>query len=139
MVFGWMVFCVIVSIVEFAGSPINAKLFLAFAIAKPVESHVHGLCSFWLNFAIAYCVCHRIVGLQRRCRLFVAKFFKYNANINSLARIDVECGEFGLGCGSHYMFDDVSDVEDGTIIWRNVCRGRKKEMATRATASLRFA
>ena len=63
MIFGGMVLCPVVGVIVFAWSPVNAKLFLAFPVAKPVEAHVPGFGSFGLDFAIDNCVGHGIVCL----------------------------------------------------------------------------
>ena len=57
--FGGVIFCPVVGIVEFAWLLVETKLFLAFKISKPMESHVYGLCVFWLHLAIDEgAVCH---------------------------------------------------------------------------------
>ena len=60
---GWMMFGPIIRIIEFSRAPVNAKLFLAFSVPEPMESHVHGLCSFWLYFAVDDSIGHWIVRL----------------------------------------------------------------------------
>ena len=52
MVIRLMMFCPIIGVIESAGSRVYAKLFLAFSVPEPVESHVHGFCAFWRYFAI---------------------------------------------------------------------------------------
>ena len=52
MVCGRVVFCPIVSVVEFAGAPVDAELVLAFVISEPVESHVHGFGPFGLDLSV---------------------------------------------------------------------------------------
>ena len=47
-----MMFSPVVGIVEFAWAPVDAELVLAFAIAEPVESHVHGFGPFGLDFFV---------------------------------------------------------------------------------------
>jgi len=89
VVFARMVFCPIVGIVEFARSPIDAELFLAFAVAEPMESHVHGFGAFGYNFAVDDSVCHRVVGLERSCWLWVAHFFQNYSNVDGLSCHDV--------------------------------------------------
>ena len=54
MVGSGMVLGPVVGIVELAGVPVDAEFFLAFAIAQPMEFHVHGLCALWLNSAVDY-------------------------------------------------------------------------------------
>ena len=73
--FGWLVFSLVVSVVEFAGAPVDAKLFLAFSVAEQVESHIHGFCSFGLNFTIYNRFSHRVVRLKWRGWLFMSHFF----------------------------------------------------------------
>ena len=62
MMFGRMVFCPIVGIVELAGAPVNAELFLAFSDLELMELHVHFFCLYRLHFAIDDTVCHGVVG-----------------------------------------------------------------------------
>ena len=47
-----MMFGPVISIVEFSGAPVDAELFLAFAIAQPMETHVHSFCEFGSYFTI---------------------------------------------------------------------------------------
>ena len=49
MVGGGMMLSPVVGIIELAGAPVDAELFLAFAIVEPMESHVHGFCVLWLQ------------------------------------------------------------------------------------------
>ena len=85
-----MVFRPIIGIIHFAGAPVELELLLAFAVAKPMEAHVHGLRAFWLNFAIDYGVCHGVVCLDRRRGLLVTHFGEYDSDVYSLSRHDVQ-------------------------------------------------
>lgn len=41
---------------------------------------------------------------------------KNKVNVDFLSCIDVQGSELGLCCGGYDVFDDVGDVEDGTIV-----------------------
>ena len=84
-----MMFRPIVRVVRLAGAPVKSKLLLALAIAQPVESHVHCLCSFWLHFAIDDPFRHGVVRLHRSWRLLVSHFFEDDAYVDRFARHDV--------------------------------------------------
>jgi hypothetical protein len=86
-----------------------------------MKTHIHSFGAFGLNFTIAYCICHGIVGLERCCWLFVSEFVEDNADVYSLAGDNVKCSEFSLCCLLHYMFYDVGKVEDGAVVGRNIC------------------
>ena len=58
MMFANVVFRPIISVVEFARSPVDAELFLAFPVAKPMKTHVHCFGTLGLNFAIDHPVGH---------------------------------------------------------------------------------
>ena len=73
--FGRVVLGPVVGVVVFAWSPVYTELLLTFPVAEPMEAHVHGFGSFWLDFAIDNCICHGIVGLQWGRGLFVPQFF----------------------------------------------------------------
>ena len=82
---------------------------------------------------------HGVVGLDRSGGLLVTEFHEDDAYVEGFARGNEQSSQFGFGCGCHYVFDNVGDIEDGTIVWWYVCIGGKKEVAARSTASLRFA
>ena len=84
-----MVFCPVVSIIEFAWTPINSELFLAFLVAKPMETHVHCLCAFGGDFAVDNTVRHCIVSLQWCGGLWMTHFFEDDSNIDNLSCTDV--------------------------------------------------
>ena len=73
MVCGRMMLGPVVCVVELARAPIDVVLVLAFAIAQPMESHVNGLCAFWLDFSIHDAFCCGVVGLERGGRLRMAQ------------------------------------------------------------------
>ena len=52
MVGSGMVLGPVIGVVELVGVPDDAELFLAFAIAQPMESHVHSFSAFGLDFTI---------------------------------------------------------------------------------------
>ena len=57
-----------------AGAPEKLELALGFAVAQPVESHVHGFSSSWLNVVVHDSKGCGVVGLHGRLGLFVAHF-----------------------------------------------------------------
>ena len=61
-----------------------------------------------------------------------------DSDVYRLPCSDEQCCEFSFGGGSHDVFDDVSNVEDRTIVGRDVSIGRKKEMAACTAACFGF-
>ena len=84
-----MMFRPVISIVEFARTPVDAKLLLTFPVPQPIETHVHRFGAFWRDFAIHDATRHGIVGLEWGGRLLVSEFFQYNSNEDGLACHDV--------------------------------------------------
>ena len=111
----------VIGVICFAWSPIESELFLALAVAKPMESHVHCFGAFWLDFAVDDGVRHRVVSLDGGGRLFVAQLLENYSYVDGFTCHDIEGGKFGFGGGRHDMFDDVCDVEDGAIVGGGVC------------------
>ena len=56
--------------------PVYAKLSLSFAVAEPVESHIHCLCELWLDFAIYYAFRCQVAGLDWSLWLRMSHFGK---------------------------------------------------------------
>ncbi len=63
MMFGWVVLSPVMGIVEFAWVPVDAKLFLAFSVAEPMKMHIHGFCTFGLDFTVYNGLSHGVVCL----------------------------------------------------------------------------
>ena len=133
-----MVLSPVVSIVGFTRPPIKFELVLAFAVSKPVEAHIHGFCAFGLHLAINDGISHGIVGLDGSRWLFVAHFFEDDSNVDCLTSHDVEGCKFGFGGRRHNMFDDVGDIEYGTIVAWHFFIMRKEKVATGSAPSLGF-
>ncbi len=120
MMFCRMVLGPIVGIFESSRLPKDSELLLALSIPKPMESHVHCFCAFGLNFVGDNAFGAGIVRLHGSWWLFVSKFFKDDPNIDSFFCHDVKSCKFGFGGGRHDVFDDVRNVENGTIVgWSN--------------------
>ena len=81
----------VICIVEFSGSPVDSKLILTFAIAQPVEMHIHGFCAFWLDLTIDDALGHGVVSLDGRGWLFVPQFFEDDVEVDGFTYCDVEC------------------------------------------------
>ena len=111
----------IVGVVCLAWAPVESELFLAFAVAQPVESHVHCFCSLGLDFAVDDCVGHRIVCLDWGGGLFVAHLLEDDADVYGFSCHDVEGSEFGFGSRGHDVFDDVCDVENCSVVGGICC------------------
>ena len=88
----------IISFICLSRPPVDWKLALAFAIAKPMELHVHGFEPFGLNVIFDDTFSRAIVRLQRCARLWMAHSGKYLSDIRGLASVDVERAKFTLGC-----------------------------------------
>ena len=112
----------VVGIVWFPRRPGDAKLLLTFAIAEPVKTHVNCFCLFWSDFSINNGIHHGIVSLEGSHGLFMSKFIEYDSDIHSFLSCDVKRCQFSFGCGCHDMLNDVSNVEDFTIVgWSVKC------------------
>ena len=115
MVGGAVMLCPVVCEVECPGSPYS-KLLLAFAISQPVEPHVHCLRASWLDFVGDDANGCGVVSLCRGWWLWVAHLFEHDAHGHSLACVDVDSSQLGLGGRSHDSFDDGGHVEDGAVV-----------------------
>jgi hypothetical protein len=135
----WMIFGLVISIVEFSGAPVDAGLFLAFSVAEPVAAHVHGFSAFWLYLAIDDAFGSGVVGLKGHGWLFMTEFFEDNANEDGFVRHDVKGREFSFGSGSHDMLDDMSNFENGAIIWWYVSIGGEEKVASDLAGCFGFA
>ena len=65
VMFGQMMFGLVVGVVRFSRMPVDAKLLLTFMVLKPMEAHVHCLSAFGLDFTIDDSISHGIVSLER--------------------------------------------------------------------------
>ena len=139
MMSGRVVFCPIVSKICFARMPKKFELLLAFPVAEPVETHVHGFGTFWLYLTVNDGIRHGIVSLDWGGRLFMPHLFQNYANVNCFARHDIQCSQLGFVGGRHDMFDDVGDIQNGAIVSWNLFIKREKEVATGAAACLGLA
>ena len=139
MMLGRMVFGVVIGIVEFSWAPIDAKLFLAFAVSQLVETHVHCFGAFWHHFSVDDAICHRVVGLQGGGRLLVSHLFQYDAHIHGLPGHYVKRRQFSLCGRGHDMSNDVCNVEDSAIVRGQGCIRGHEKVTTSLAASLWFA
>ncbi len=57
-----------------SGAPEKLELALGFAVAQPVESHVHGFSSSWLNVVVHDSKDCGVVGLYGSFWLYMAHF-----------------------------------------------------------------
>ena len=71
VMFGGVMLGPVVGIVVCSLAPIVMELFLAFAIAEPMEVHVHGFVVLGLDFAIDHSIGHCVVSLERCGKLLV--------------------------------------------------------------------
>ncbi len=70
-----MMFRPVVGVVRGAGAPVKSKLFLVdAAIPQPMETHIHGFDTFWLDPFVDDAFGSGIVDLNRGGRLFVPHF-----------------------------------------------------------------
>ena len=79
----------VVSLVVGAGPPVVFELLLGLATAKPVETHVHGLCASWLDVVVDNSECCAVVGLDWSLGLFVAHLCEELAHGYGFAGVDV--------------------------------------------------
>ena len=92
MMGGGVVFGPVIGIVGFAGAPVKLELVVAFAVAQPVKSHIHGFGAFWLYFAIDDGICHGfVVGVTTvqslsRVLIFMSKRCKIKLTLTTWAR-----------------------------------------------------
>ena len=64
----------VVAKISLAGSPVELELFLCFAVPEPIETHVHGFSSSWLDVLIYDSEGGAVVRLHRGWWLWVAHF-----------------------------------------------------------------
>ncbi len=70
-----MMFHPVVGVVRGAGAPVKLKLFLVdAAIRQPMETHIHGFGTFWLDLFVDDAFGGGIVDLNGGGRLFVPHF-----------------------------------------------------------------
>ena len=89
MMFGPMMIGPIIALVQFSSSPIDAELFLAFPVAKPMEAHVHGFSAFWGYLAIDHSICYWVVILDQSGWFLVAHFLEYDTDVFCFACHDI--------------------------------------------------
>ena len=83
---GWVVFFPVVHQVGLTRLPEEVELVLVdTAVMKPMESHVHGFCSFGLDTTVDDAFGSAVVSLDE-CRGFgMSQFLQYVANFNCFA------------------------------------------------------
>ena len=79
------------------------------AVAEPVEAHVHGFGTFWLDTAVDNAFGSAVVCLDWSRGLLVTQFLEDVLYFNSFACVDVKCSEFCLCGGGHDCFDAFRD------------------------------
>ena len=85
-----VVFSPIVGQIGFTGSPEEAKLVLVDTlVSEPVESHVHGFCSFWLTTTVDDTFGRAVVSLNRCRGLNTTQFLQHVVYFNSFTCVDV--------------------------------------------------
>ena len=104
-----VVFGVIVRHVGGAAIPVETKLTLGFMTAKPVKSHPDHLDSSLDNGVMDKAGSCRVIGLDRRFRLFPPHFLQGIAQRDHLASCLVEGFKFSLGRRCHHVFYDLGD------------------------------
>ena len=112
-----VVLCHVVAFIMRARHPIVPKLKLLDAITQPVETHVHGFRPPRVNGVIDHAQCRRVVGLDGRWGLWVAHLDESMPGRDCCTIIDVEGAELGIGRGGHDGFGDLSNGEDGPVVW----------------------
>ena len=80
-----MVFCLIVTKVQLARSPVYPQLFQCLAVSQPVEPHIHRLCALGLYFVVYYPFSCRVISLDQRWRLRMPHLLEYLSNVYRLA------------------------------------------------------
>ena len=108
----------VVAFIVWARHPIVTKLKLLYAIAQPMETHVHGFRAAQGNVVIDHAKCRRVVSLDGRGGLWVVHLDESMTGRDRFAAINVEGAELGLGGGGHDGFDDLGDGEDGAVVGR---------------------
>ena len=101
----------------------ECKIVFDIMIAEQMEMHVHGFCLIWLDFSINNGLFHGIVGLVGCHWLCMSMFVEDDPDIHSFSSHDVKHCKFSFGRGCH-VFNDVNNLEDGTIVGWNACIGR---------------
>ena len=83
-----MVLGPVICIVEFARAPVDFKLFLAFAVAKPMEAHVPGFGPFLLHVGMNETVGGGIVSFEWSWWLWMAKINQSLSDVNGILGIE---------------------------------------------------
>ena len=118
VIYWWVLLCVIVSPVVGSFVPVEAKLFLCFPTAQPVQSQVHRFQFFGENLVVNYTLSCCIVCLDRGGWLRPSYFYQ------------------GLSHGDHFL--SLGDGRDRSIPPWDWVVFREKNMGPRSTASLGF-
>ena len=107
---------VVVGTIFFSTFPEYVELFLGLPAFQPVHSLIIGFCSFWGHGAVNEPLCRGIICDGSGGRLGVPHFLKCPSQGNSVFTIVVQGGHLCLSCGSHNMFDDLGEGEDGPVV-----------------------
>ena len=129
MVRDWMMFRVVIALVETARFPIYIVLFLFLAVANPKESHVECLGTLLLESIMRESDRCSIVSLDWSpfSRLWVAEVLQTIANRNTFLTIKVQSTRFGFGRTANNNFDDGTKNVDGAVVvtGRRILGGRR--------------
>ena len=97
----------IICMIAFSSFPVDAALALAHAIDYPVESHVHGFCSFWLDGFLGDSVSCYIIGAHGGwSRLGVTHFCQRGDDRLPSLAVDEEAACFCFCGGGHDVAHD---------------------------------
>jgi hypothetical protein len=107
--------CLIICVILTSWAPINVELFLADSVGEPMVSHVHFFLSLLFYRFVHDAECSGVIRSQRRWWLCVAQLGECDSERGSTSGVVKARANFGFCCGSHHIFDDGSEVEDGSV------------------------
>ena len=129
----------VVGAVVGSGPPVIFELLLGLAIAKPVETHVHGFRAARLDVVVDDAEGCAVVGFDRGFRLFVAHLFEKLAHGYGFAGVDVECAELRFGCTGHDGLEYFGDGVYCAIVVRVISVFGAEEVSSNSASCCCFA
>ncbi len=133
-----MVLCPVVAVVGRAGAPKISELFLFVAVVQPQKSYVHGFGGAGQNVVGYDTKGSAVVGLDWGGGLRVAQFLEEGLAGDGFLCVDVKRAKFSFCCQGHDGFDDLGDVEDGTIVGSFVGAIGKEQLSAGADSCFWF-
>ncbi len=129
----------VVAKVSFAGSPEKFELFLCFMVSEPIEFHGHCLSLPWLNVGSDNPECWTVISLCWGWWLWMTRFLEQVWNGDLFHGHWCTMLRDLLRCLWHDGFDELCNVEYGSIVGPICCVRWHEKMTSGLTACLWFA